>query len=160
MSLSPNSSVIPLAVARFQDDHVVLVVEDHQDPTSELNEVLAQNGYSVIGSDNGQDAARQAQQVCPDLLVIDFDVPLHFVVLAARQILKRAQLGQLPVVIVTHDDAIDASSIMEVGAQRNEYVTRFSDYDQLQDLLDYLLPVLPQPTASGSSDRLQPTADR
>lgn len=151
---------MPIPVGRYQDNHVVLVVEDHQDPTSELNEVLAQNGYSVIGTDNGQDAARHARQVSPDLLVIDFDVPLLFVVLAARQILKRAQLGQLPVVIVTHDDAIDASSIMEVGAQRNEYVTRFSDYDQLQDLLDYLLPVLPQPTATGNSNGLQPTAPR
>lgn len=160
MSLNPSSSVMPLPVGRYQDNHVVLVVEDHHDSTSELNEVLSQNGFSVIGADNGQDAARQAQQVCPDLLVIDFDVPLQFVVLAARQILKRAQLGPLPVVIVTRDDAIDASSIMELGAQRNEYVTRFSEYDQLQDLLDYLLPVLPQPTATGNSDGLQPTADR
>jgi len=69
-------------------------------------------------------------------------VPLLFELVAARQILKQAQL-QLPVVIVTHEDVIDPSSIMEVGARRNEYVTRLCDYDQLQDLLDYLLPVLP-----------------
>jgi DNA-binding response OmpR family regulator len=121
----------------------VLVVEDHPNPGSELNEVLMQNGYGVIGTDNGQDAARQARQVRPDLLLIDLDVPLLFELVAARQILKHAQLFQLPVVIVTHEDVIDPWSIMEVGARRNEYVTRLSDYDQLQDLLDYLLPVLP-----------------
>jgi len=148
MSLNPNSAATPLPFDFYQDNHVVLVVEDHQDPGSELNEVLAQNGYNVIGTDNGQDAARQARQVCPDLLVLDFDVPLLFVLLAARQIIREAKLGQLPVVIITHDEAIDSTTIMEVGAHRNEYVTRLSEYDQLQELLDYLLPVIPPTTSN------------
>ena len=142
MSINPNLSEMPGHLSRYRADHVVLVVKDHLDARSELNEVLAQNGYGVIGTDNGQDAARRARQVRPDLLLIDLDVPLLFELVAARQILKQAQL-QLPVVIVTHEDVIDPSSIMEVGARRNEYVTRLCDYDQLQDLLDYLLPVLP-----------------
>ncbi len=135
----------------------MLVVEDHQDPLSDLNKILVQNGYGVIGTDNGQDAARQARQVHPDLLLIDLDVPLLFELVAARQILKQAQLWQLPVVIVTHEDVIDPWSIMEVGARRNEYVTRLSDYDQLQDLLDYLLPVLPPAHASGLRSEPQMT---
>jgi DNA-binding response OmpR family regulator len=141
-SLSPRP-------ANYRARHIVLVVEDHQDPRSELKEVLALNGYGVIGTDNGQDAARHARRVVPDLLLIDLDVPLLFEVVAARQILKQAQLWQLPVVIVTHEEMIDTWSIMEVGARRNEYVTRMSDYEQLQDLLDYLLPVLPPVTARG-----------
>jgi len=143
MSINSNSVTVPLNLGSSQANHLVLVVEDHQDPVSELKEVLVQNGYRVIGTDNGQDAARQARQIRPDLLLIDLDVPLLFELVAARQILKQAQLWQLPVVIVTHEDVIDPWSIMEVGARRNEYVTRLSDYDQLQDLLDYLLPVLP-----------------
>lgn len=154
MSLNQNLTAMPRHFELYPNNHVVLVVEDHQDPESELNEVLAQNGYNVIGTDNGQDAARHARQVCPDLLVVDFDVPLQFVLLGARQILKEAKLGQLPVVIVTHDDGIDATSIMEVGARRNEYVTRFSEYDQLQELLDYLLPVLPPTTSNERSDQV------
>jgi len=143
------SVVVPPRLGRHQANHVVLVVEDHHDPVSALREVLALNGYGVIGTDNGQDAARHARRVQPDLLLIDLDVPLLFEVVAARQILKQAQLWQLPVVIVTHEDVIDPWSIMEIGARRNEYVTRLSDYDQLQDLLDYLLPVLP-PASMGN----------
>jgi DNA-binding response OmpR family regulator len=148
MSINSNLAVVAQDPARYQVNHVVLVVEDHHDPLSELKEVLVQNGYGVIGTDNGQDAARHARQNHPDLLLIDLDVPLLFELVAARQILKQAQLWQLPVVIVAHEDVIDPWSIMEVGARRNEYVTRLSDYDQLQDLLDYLLPVLPIPRAS------------
>lgn len=148
MSTNPNSVVVPHHPGRYQDNHIVLVVEDHHDPLSELKEVLVQNGYGVIGTDNGQDAARHARQTHPDLLLIDLDVPLLFEVVAARQILKQAQLWHLPVVIVTHEDVIDPWSIMEVGARRNEYVTRLSDYDQLQNLLEYLLPVLSPAPAS------------
>ena len=143
MSTYPNPAVVPQHLGHYQPSHIVLVVEDHHDPLSALREVLVQNGYGVIGTDNGQDAARHARRIQPDLLLVDLDVPLLFEVVAARQILKQAQLWQLPVVIVTHEDVIDPWSIMEVGARRNEYVTRLSDYDQLQDLLDYLLPVLP-----------------
>ncbi|MCM3870477.1 MAG: response regulator [Pyrinomonadaceae bacterium] len=143
MSTNPNPAGLPKHPGRYQSSHIVLVVEDHQDPQSELKEVLVLNGFGVIGTDNGQDAARHARRIRPDLLLIDLDVPLLFELVAARQILKQAQLWHLPVVIVTHEAVIDPWSIMEVGARRNEYVTRLSDYDQLQDLLDYLLPVLP-----------------
>lgn len=152
INTTSTSTSVPQHLARYQANHIVLVVEDHQDALSELKEVLVQNGYGVIGTDNGQDAARQARQIQPDLLLIDLDVPLLFELVAARQILKQARLWQLPVVIVTHEDVIDPWSIMEVGARRNEYVTRLSDYDQLQDLLDYLLPVLPPVHANGLTD--------
>ena len=142
MSLNPSSVVVPHHPGLYQPDPVVLVVEDHHDARSELNEVLLQNGYNVIGTDNGQDAARHARRSRPDLLLIDLDVPLLYELVAARQILKQAQLWRMPVVIVTHEEEIDSQSLMEVGPRRNEYVTRVSDYEELQDLLDYLLPVL------------------
>ncbi len=147
MSTNPNPAVV-LQSGSYRAGHIVLVVEDHQDPQSELKEVLVLNGFGVIGTDNGQDAARHARRIRPDLLLVDLDVPLLFEVVAARQILKQAQLWHLPVVIVTHEAVIDPWSIMEVGARRNEYVTRLSDYDQLQDLLDYLLPVPPPASVS------------
>lgn len=148
MSSNPKLAVVAHHLGRYRASHIVLVVEDHKDPHSELKQVLVLNGYGVIGTDNGQDAARHARRILPDLLLVDLDVPLLFELVAARQILKQAQLWHLPVVIVTHEDVIDPWSIMEVGARRNEYVTRLSDFDQLQDLLDYLLPVLPPASAS------------
>lgn len=121
--------------------HVVLMVEDYQDARPELKQVLKLKGYRVIDTDNGQDAARQARQTHPDLLVVDMDVPLLYGLVAARQIIKYARVGPLPVVIVTHEDVVDPAPMMEVGASRNEYVTRLSDYQELQHLLDYLLPL-------------------
>lgn len=119
---------------------VVLMVDDHQEVRSELKRVLELSGYSVIDTDNGQDAVCCAGETQPDLLLVDLDVPLLYGLVAARQIVKHAQLGRTPVVIVTHEDVVDPAPIVEVGARRNEYVTRLSDYQQLESLLDYLLP--------------------
>jgi DNA-binding response OmpR family regulator len=145
MSLHLQRAEVPthaVGLTATNVDHpVVLVVEDHQDPGSELKQVLELNGYSVIDTDNGQEAARRARQIQPDLLLVDLDVPLLYGLVAARQIIKHAELGPMPVVIVTHEDAVDPAPMMEVGAHRDEYVTRLSDYDQLEQLLDYLLPV-------------------
>jgi len=146
MSLNTNWAATPndLAdpVSSNGDNHVVLTVLDHMEARPELRQVLQLNGYRVIDTDNGQDAARQARQTHPDLLVVDMDVPLLYGLVAARQIIKHAQVGPVPVVIVTHEDVVDPLPMMEVGASRNEYVTRLSDYQELQHLLDYLLASL------------------
>jgi CheY-like chemotaxis protein len=122
---------------------LVLMVEDQDDERAEMKEVLGLNGYRVIDTDNGQDAAKRARFIPPDLVLVDLDVPLLYELVAARQIVKNAQLGLRPVVIVTREETINPLSMMEVGLRRNEYVTRLSDYQQLEYLLDYLLPISP-----------------
>ncbi len=139
--LPPN---ITSSVSSSDGKHVVLMVEDHQNARPQLKQVLTQQGYLVIDTDNGQDAAQHARQSRPDLLVVDMDVPLLYELVAARQIIKLAQVGSLPVVIVTHEESVDATPMMELGSNRDEYVTRLSDYAELQPLLDYLLPSLPR----------------
>jgi DNA-binding response OmpR family regulator len=144
---TPNDVADP--VSSYGGNHVVLMVLDRLDARPELRQVLQLNGYRIIDTDNGQDAARNARQTHPDLLVVDIDVPLLYGLVAARQIIKHAKVGPMPVVIVTHEDVVDPAPMMEVGASRNEYVTRLSDYHELQPLLDYLLPVLPERLTPG-----------
>jgi CheY-like chemotaxis protein len=123
---------------------VVLIVEDPQDGRSELAHIVELNGYRVIETDNGRDAVKRALYVHPDLILVDLNVPLLYEMTAARQIVKNARLGSVPVVIATREDAVDAAAIMELGVRRNEYVTRLSDYQQLECLLEYLLTVKPR----------------
>jgi len=126
------------------DKPLVLLVKDQEDTLFEMKQVLELNGYRVIDTDNGQDAAKRARYAHPDLVLVDLDVPLLYGLVAARQIIKQASLEPVPVVIVTHEDEVHPYPMMEVGVHRNEYVTRLSDYEQLEQLLDYLLPVGPQ----------------
>ncbi len=140
-----NQAVGHKAVAqRKAANPLVLMVEDREGTRFEMKRVLELNGYRVVDTDNGQDAAKHATYDSPDLLLVDLDVPLLYGMVAARQIVKNAQLGIVSVVVVTREAAVDTSAIMEVGIRPNEYVTRLSDYQQLEHLLDYLLPVEPQ----------------
>ena len=123
------------------DNPLVLLVKDQEDMLFEMKQVLELSGYRVIDTDNGQDAAKRARYLHPDLVLVDLDVPLLYEVVAARQIMKQALLGAVPVVIVIHEEELDPYSMMEVCVRRNEYVTRLSNYEQLEHLLDYLLPV-------------------
>jgi CheY-like chemotaxis protein len=68
------------------DNPVVLMVEDQEDERAEMKEVLELNGYRVIDTDNGQDAAKRARFISPDLVLVDLDVPLLYELVAARQI--------------------------------------------------------------------------
>ena len=104
-----------------RDHPVVLMVEDQEDERAEMKRVLELNGYRVIDTDNGQDAAKRARFVSPDLVLIDLDVPLLYELVAARQIVKSAQLGSLPIVIVTREESVDPAAMMEVGVRRNEF---------------------------------------
>ena len=85
---------------------VVLMVEDRKDTRSLMKQVLERNGYRVIDTDNGLDAASRAQCIHPDLVLVDLDVPLLYELVAARQIVKQAQLGVVPVVIITHEEEV------------------------------------------------------
>lgn len=122
---------------------LVLMVEDRPEATSELTRILELRGYRVVDTDNGQDAVKRALFIRPDLLLVDLNVPLLYQMVAARQIIKNARLGSVPVVISAHEDVIDAATFLELGVRRNEYVTRLSNSQQLKCLLDYLLTKKP-----------------
>lgn len=127
---------------RNADRPLVLLVEDNEETCVEMRHALELNGYRVIDTDNGRDAATRARYKRLDFVVVDLDVPLLYELVAARQIIKQAQI-EVPIVIVTREEEADPYPMMEVGVRRNEYVTRLSDQSQLAHLLDFLLPVGP-----------------
>ena len=150
MSLNPNvpdtledTNSLSSRRRRNADSPLVLLVEDNEATCVEMRQSLELSGYRVIDTDNGQDAAKRARYTPPDLVVVDLDVPLLYELVAARQIIRQAQIGTVPIVIVSREEEADPYPMMEVGVRRNEYVTRLSDHAQLEHLLDFLLPVGP-----------------
>lgn len=126
------------------DNPLILLVKDQEDTLFEMKQVLELSGYRVFETDNGQDAAKRARYAHPDLVLVDLDVPLPYELVAARQIMKHALLRIVPVVIVIHEEEPDPYSMMGVCIRCNEYVTRLPGYEQLEGLLDYLLPLGPK----------------
>jgi DNA-binding response OmpR family regulator len=123
---------------------LVLLVDDDLATCATLREFLECSGYRVIDTDNGQDAVERARYTHPDVVVVDLDVPLLYELIAARQIIKHAQITKVPIVIVTREDKADPYTLIDVGVRTNEYVTRLSDPAQLTHLLEFLVPLEPE----------------
>lgn len=76
------------------DNPVVLMVDDQEVMRSEMKHVLELNGYRVIDTDNGQDAAKRARYVYPDLLLVNLDVQLLYQVVAGAPDRQERGVGQ------------------------------------------------------------------
>jgi two-component system, cell cycle response regulator DivK len=79
----------------------VLVVEDNPKNLKLLRDVLDHSGYHVVGATTGEDGARLAGEVEPDLILMDLQLPGIDGAEALRRIRSTAQGASVPVLAVT-----------------------------------------------------------
>jgi two-component system, cell cycle response regulator DivK len=79
----------------------VLVVEDNPKNLKLLHDVLDHSGYHVVGATTGEDGARLAGEVEPDLILMDLQLPGIDGAEALRRIRSTAQGASVPVLAVT-----------------------------------------------------------
>ncbi len=82
----------------------VLLADDHPIVLQGLRALVDQAGHEVIGeATNGHDAVRMAEQLRPDLAIMDIGMPLLNGVDAARQIMK-ASGSTRTILLSVHDE--------------------------------------------------------
>jgi two-component system cell cycle response regulator DivK len=81
--------------------HRILVVEDNPKNLKLVRDVLTYSGYEVIEATTGEDGVRLAEQVGPDLILMDLQLPG----IDGAEALRRIRIGGhalgVPVVAVT-----------------------------------------------------------
>jgi DNA-binding response OmpR family regulator len=95
----------------------ILVAEDERDIRELINFTLTFAGHSVSQASNGAEAVELAQQVIPDLILMDVRMPRMTGYEACRQIKQIDSVKDIPVVFLSakgQDDEI--STGMEAGA--------------------------------------------
>lgn len=119
----------------------ILVVEDIEETRDGIELLLKANGYRVEGARDEQSAVESAGRKRPDLILLSLGGLPRDVIFTARQIRKRAGLGEnVPVVIFCIEEIGEGD---EVAVGQNVYVTRPDNFDQLRDLVARLLHVIP-----------------
>ncbi|MDF2984320.1 MAG: DNA-binding response regulator [Devosia sp.] len=96
----------------------ILIADDHHVVRSGLKTVLqAQPGFEVIGeASNGQEAVEMAIKLKPDVIILDYSMPVRNGVEATREIRKR--LPRTEVLIFTMHDSQDViEDILAAGAR-------------------------------------------
>ncbi len=79
----------------------ILVVEDNPKNLKLVRDVLTFSGYEVIEASSGEDGVRLAEEACPDLILMDLQLPGIDGAEALRQIRVNDKDQGVPVVAVT-----------------------------------------------------------
>ena len=99
----------------------ILVVEDDNDLRSYLQELLSEERYSTITAANGSKAKRLIEEVVPDLVILDLQLPDISGESLCIEIKK--DYPEIPVIILTAKNSpSDVASNLKSGA--DDYVTK------------------------------------
>ena len=101
----------------------ILVIEDEQDIQTLLEYNLQQAGYEVVLCENGEDGLWLAIEHKPDLILLDWMLPLLSGIELLRQLRIRADTREIPVIMMTaRGEEGDKLRGLDGGA--DDYVTK------------------------------------
>jgi two-component system, OmpR family, response regulator MprA len=119
----------------------VLIVEDVAETRDGIEKLLKADGYRVAVARDELDAIESAQLKHPDLILVSLAGLPRDVIVSARRIRERAEVGEnVPVVVFCNDEIGEGD---EVAIGKNVHITRPDNFNQLRSLLTRLLHKIP-----------------
>lgn len=116
----------------------ILLAEDNAVNRELLRELVEMWGYELFEACNGQEAVDMIDQVHPDLLILDLDMPVLDGFGAIRKIRANPELRQLPVLAATaYAMRGDRERTFEAGF--DGYVSKPVDAAALRKEIDRLI---------------------
>jgi len=119
----------------------VLIVDDDQDLLSTLEDILRSEGYAVHCATDGADALREFQNIGPDIVLLDNNMP-NMSGLEALSTLRKLD-PKVPVVMITgllNNNLI--SKATEYGA--NYFISKPPDFRLLLETIAGALNMVPE----------------
>ena len=109
----------------------VLLVEDEPAQREVLAYNLEAEGYAVRQAENGEDAMLLIEEAAPDLIILDWMMPLMSGIEVCRQVKMRPDTRAIPVIMLSaRSEEVDAVRGLDTGA--DDYV--FKPYN-LRELM-------------------------
>lgn len=117
----------------------VLVVEDFEDSRRMIKSFLEMEDYCVVEAIDGQEAVEIAQQECPDLILMDLNLPQLDGLEATKQIREGDErCKDVPIVAITaHDTYGMKEAALETGC--NAYIAKPIDFGELNRVVRQVL---------------------
>jgi two-component system cell cycle response regulator DivK len=95
---------------------VVLIVEDNDKNMKLARDVLQAKGYATLEAVTGEDGVRIAKEQCPDLVLMDIQLPGISGIDALKALRSDAQTAKIPVAALTASvTQTDRSQIAAAG---------------------------------------------
>ncbi len=101
----------------------VLVVEDEEALSTLLQYNLEKEGYNVVTTADGEEAALLVREVEPDLVLLDWMLPSLSGIELCRRLRSRSETRNLPIVMITaRGEEADRIRGLDTGA--DDYITK------------------------------------
>lgn len=110
-------------MTKHAEIYTVLVVDDNTPAAEMLSQIFTMQSYEAIHVDNGEDAIRIAQNILPDIILLDVMMP-GMNGYEVMEILKANKTtSDIPIIFVTaKDDAVDIEQGLGLGA--DDYIPK------------------------------------
>ena len=117
----------------------VLVVDDSADTRAVLSRTLEAGGYRVVEAADGREAVEVALRECPDLILMDLNMPVLDGLAATERIRKlKEKCGDVAIVAVTAFDTYGMKeAALEAGC--DAYLLKPLALDELEAVVERLL---------------------
>lgn len=114
---------------------LVLIADDHADSRNMLKILFEMRGYRVIEAADGEDAVWMAERSCPNLILMDVELPHLSGLDAARQIQRLDKLSNVPIVFLSaHAGRGFSEAAFAAGA--TDYLVKPVNLNQLENIVD------------------------
>ena len=117
----------------------ILVADDSADTRAVLCRTLVYRGYRVLEAADGGAAVKLAREMCPDLVVMDLNMPVMDGLAATERIRQfKYECGDVPIVVVT---AFDTYGMREAAREAgcDAYLLKPLALDELESIVERLL---------------------
>jgi len=117
---------------------LILIVEDNEMNSDMLSRRLRRKGYEVAVAADGEAGVRKAQQIRPQLILMDLSLPIIDGWTATRQLRTDPRTSQIPVIALTaHAISGDREKAIEAGC--DDYDTKPVEWHRLLGKIEKLL---------------------
>ena len=123
------------------DIKTVLVVEDSDDIRTTLRHFLQMKGYAVAEAVNGQEAVDFVDRRCPDLILMDLNMPVMDGLAATERIRQCREIcKRVPIIAAT---AFDTYGMKEaaLAAGCTDYILKPIEFEKLDEMIRLILVI-------------------
>jgi len=118
----------------------ILVAEDNDDGREIMKMLLSSKGYGVVEAADGLQALEVALTNLPDLILLDFELPLLDGCRVTRNLRQHPGSSTVPIVVISgHDSDWHRQSSFDAGC--NIYLLKPVDVERLDEILETFAPL-------------------
>jgi DNA-binding NarL/FixJ family response regulator len=115
----------------------ILIADDHEIIRAGVRAILRwRPDVEIVEASNGEEAIEQARATNPDIIILDFTMPVMTGIEAARRLKK--EMPQIPILVLSmHDGQAMTNELRQIGVQG--FVSKTEATQKLPQAIDTIL---------------------